>query len=154
MEALQRVKLDGFQMVISELENEMDYLRRASRYLESRGHRPGEKMGVMFITCYKTNDPEQLPHAEYYNLYIRAEGDDESRVYYVDERHGWFDPAGKRAIDARVVYADGFPTWEEAENTLKGQLQYVVKNGYVHGFVHDPFAPNGSYYRKIDPDNL
>jgi hypothetical protein len=34
MEALQRVKLDGFQMVISELENEMDYLRRAKRYLE------------------------------------------------------------------------------------------------------------------------
>lgn len=34
MEALQRVKLDGFQMVISELENEMDYLRRAQRYLE------------------------------------------------------------------------------------------------------------------------
>jgi hypothetical protein len=30
MEALQRVKLDGFQMVISELEVEMDYLRRAT----------------------------------------------------------------------------------------------------------------------------
>ncbi len=28
MEALQRVKLDGFQMVISELELEQDYLRR------------------------------------------------------------------------------------------------------------------------------
>jgi hypothetical protein len=34
MEALQRVKLDGFQMVISELETEMDYLRRAQRYLQ------------------------------------------------------------------------------------------------------------------------
>jgi hypothetical protein len=34
LEALQRVKLDGFQMVISELEVEMDYLRRAKRYLE------------------------------------------------------------------------------------------------------------------------
>jgi hypothetical protein len=34
MEALQRVKLDGFQIAISELENEMDYLRRAKRYLE------------------------------------------------------------------------------------------------------------------------
>jgi hypothetical protein len=34
MEALQRVKLDGFQMVISELEVEMDYVRRAKRYLE------------------------------------------------------------------------------------------------------------------------
>jgi hypothetical protein len=34
MEALQRVKLDGFQIVISELEVEMDYLRRAKRYLE------------------------------------------------------------------------------------------------------------------------
>ena len=35
MEALQRVKLDGFQMVVSEMEVEMDYLRRAKRqYLE------------------------------------------------------------------------------------------------------------------------
>jgi hypothetical protein len=33
MEALQRVKMDGFQMVISELEVEMDYLRRAKRVL-------------------------------------------------------------------------------------------------------------------------
>jgi hypothetical protein len=29
-----RVKLDGFQMVISELEVEQDYLRRAMHYLE------------------------------------------------------------------------------------------------------------------------
>jgi hypothetical protein len=36
MEALQRVKLDGFEMVISELEVEQDYLRRAKRYLEDR----------------------------------------------------------------------------------------------------------------------
>jgi hypothetical protein len=34
MEALQRVKLAGFEMVISELEVECDYLRRAIRYLE------------------------------------------------------------------------------------------------------------------------
>ena len=34
MEALQRVKLDGFQMVISELVVEQDYLRRVKRYLE------------------------------------------------------------------------------------------------------------------------
>jgi hypothetical protein len=34
MEALQRVKLAGYEMVISELEIEMDYLRRATRYLE------------------------------------------------------------------------------------------------------------------------
>jgi hypothetical protein len=30
----ERVKLDGFQMVISELEVEQDYLRPAMRYLE------------------------------------------------------------------------------------------------------------------------
>jgi hypothetical protein len=35
MEALQRVKLDGFAVVISELEIELDYLRRARRYLEN-----------------------------------------------------------------------------------------------------------------------
>jgi hypothetical protein len=34
MEALQRVKLGGFDMVIAELEVELDLLRRATRYLE------------------------------------------------------------------------------------------------------------------------
>jgi hypothetical protein len=34
MEELQRAKPEGYRMVISELENEMDYLRRATRYLE------------------------------------------------------------------------------------------------------------------------
>jgi hypothetical protein len=34
MESLQRVKLSGFEVVISELETELDYLRRATRYLE------------------------------------------------------------------------------------------------------------------------
>jgi hypothetical protein len=33
MEALPRVKLDGFEVVISELEVELDYLRRRSRNL-------------------------------------------------------------------------------------------------------------------------
>jgi hypothetical protein len=40
MEALLRVKLDGFQMVISEMEVEMDYLRRA----KSEGGRSGYVM--------------------------------------------------------------------------------------------------------------
>jgi hypothetical protein len=33
MEALQLTKLDGYQIVIRELEVEQDYLRRAIRYL-------------------------------------------------------------------------------------------------------------------------
>ena len=34
MESLQRVKLAGFERVIAELETELDFLRRATRYLE------------------------------------------------------------------------------------------------------------------------
>ena len=34
MEALQRVKLDGYALVIGELEVELDLLRRATRYLQ------------------------------------------------------------------------------------------------------------------------
>jgi hypothetical protein len=34
MEAIQRVKLDGYAIVISELEVEQDYLGRSVRYLE------------------------------------------------------------------------------------------------------------------------
>jgi hypothetical protein len=43
MEAPQRVKLDGFQMVISELEVEQDYLRRAMRYLEEGSEGAGRR---------------------------------------------------------------------------------------------------------------
>jgi hypothetical protein len=32
--ALKRIKLDGYAVAISELETELDYLRRALRYLE------------------------------------------------------------------------------------------------------------------------
>jgi hypothetical protein len=35
MESLQRVKLEGYNAVICELEVEQDYLRRAARYLEA-----------------------------------------------------------------------------------------------------------------------
>lgn len=35
MEVLQRVKLDGYAMVISELEVQLDLLRRARRYIEA-----------------------------------------------------------------------------------------------------------------------
>lgn len=35
MESLQRVKLSGYATVIAELETELDYLRRAKRYLEN-----------------------------------------------------------------------------------------------------------------------
>jgi hypothetical protein len=34
MEALQRVKLEGFDMVLAELQVELDLLRRATRHLE------------------------------------------------------------------------------------------------------------------------
>jgi hypothetical protein len=34
MEALQRVKLEGFDMALAELQVELDFLRRATRYLE------------------------------------------------------------------------------------------------------------------------
>ncbi len=34
MEALQRIKLEGYGLVIAELEIERDYLHRAMRYLE------------------------------------------------------------------------------------------------------------------------
>ena len=34
MAALQRVKLDGYEVALNELETEADYLRRATRYLE------------------------------------------------------------------------------------------------------------------------
>jgi hypothetical protein len=108
----------------------------------------------MLITCYKTNDPEQLPAAEYYQLYIRAEKPSGVMLYFLDENHGWFDAEGKRAIDPRTILSDGFPTWEGAEEAMKVQLRYLVAAGFVHGFVRDPFAPNGSHYRKIDPENL
>jgi hypothetical protein len=107
----------------------------------------------MLFTCYKTNDPEQLPTAEYYTVYIRAEKVGGVMVYYLDEHHGWFDAAGP-PFDPRKILSEEFPTWEEAEEGMKARLRYLVAGGFFHGFVRDPFAPNGSAYRKIDPENL
>jgi hypothetical protein len=42
MESLQRVKLPGSEAVISELETEVDYLRRAARHLEDDGREDGK----------------------------------------------------------------------------------------------------------------
>jgi hypothetical protein len=108
----------------------------------------------MLTTYYKTADPEQLSAAEYYQLYIRAEKVNGVIRYFLDENHGWFDAEGKRAIDPRTIFSDGFPTWEEAEEAQKVQLRYLAAGGFIHGFSRDPFAPNGSYHREIDPQNI
>ena len=41
MESLRRVKLNGFNVVIAELEVELGYLRRVTRYLEERSNLGG-----------------------------------------------------------------------------------------------------------------
>jgi hypothetical protein len=56
MEALQRVKLDGYRGVISELETEQDYLRRAIRYLEEWTKLRGGRHGGRHNLCGERHD--------------------------------------------------------------------------------------------------
>ncbi len=65
MEALQRVKLDGFEMVISELEVEQDYLRRAMRYWKSDNVRSRREIWrVKLYTFWAEELPHETPDAE------------------------------------------------------------------------------------------
>ena len=84
----------------------------------------------MLTTYYQTSDPGKLEQSEYFQLYIRAEEKDGEVIYFLDENHGWF-REGKRAIDNRTIFTEGYPTFAEAEALLKDQVRSLVNIGYV-----------------------
>jgi hypothetical protein len=110
----------------------------------------------MLTTYYKTADPGALAQAEYYQLHTFSERHDGAPRWMLHEKHGWFDPSEKKAINAVKILGpeDRFSTLEEAEELLRTQLCYLASIGYVHAFSRDPLAYEGIHYEQVDPQNL
>lgn len=104
----------------------------------------------MFETLYKTNRPEELERAEYYQPRIDVERVSGRTVYFGSERHGWYSEAEKRAIHHTATFSpeEGFGTFEEAAKWYDQQIKHRASEGFVHSFLLDPFE--GVQYRRIE----
>ena len=108
----------------------------------------------VFETLYKTNAPEQLAAAEYYQPHLDVENVNGRPIYFVREKHGWYDashkPAAKHSLHT-LNPEDGYATWEEAERRYNEQLAHRAREGFVHSFSVDPFSSPPISYRRIVP---
>lgn len=103
----------------------------------------------MFETLYKTDDPEQLEKAEYYQLHLETERLNGKWMYFVREKHGWFDTETRKPKDHRYTLdpEEGFDSFEEAQKRYEQHLLHRASEGFVHLFSIDPYE--GQRYRRI-----
>jgi hypothetical protein len=109
---------------------------------------------MKFETLYKTQHPEKLEFAEYYQPQLETQPMGGRWVYLVRERHGWFSDQEKRPVHHTYTLnpEEGFATFEEALNRYNEQLQHRALEGFIHSFYID--VPVGHCYRKIDTDRI
>jgi hypothetical protein len=105
----------------------------------------------MFETLYRTAEPEKLDKAEYYQPQIEIQLADEKTVYFVKERHGWWDPKLERAVHHTVTLnpEEGYSTSDEATARYNEQLQHRASQGFIHSFSIDPSSDPPFKYRKL-----
>jgi len=51
----------------------------------------------MFETLYKTDSPKDFANGEYYQIHLEIEIHDGKQVFFVREKHGWFNDEEKRS---------------------------------------------------------
>jgi len=89
-------------------------------------------------TLYKTNAPEQLERAEYYQPHINSKFHHGKWFFVVTETHAWYDDQKKEVFN-KVTTLDpqpeeGFATIEEAWKRYDEQVRRRVADGFVHSF--------------------
>lgn len=102
-------------------------------------------------TLYKTDRPDELAAAEYYQIRIETAGPD---AYFVREVHGWYDDTQRKALNhTTTLHPDEpCPSWQEALIWYDAQLKHRAAEGFCHCFWIDP--ENGSVqYRRVDPNS-
>lgn len=106
----------------------------------------------MFETLYKTDSPTELEHAEYYQPNLDMEFVEGKWIFFVREKHGWFNDARKRAEHHITTLSPDEPYTDakEAQARYDQQLRHRASEGFVHSFSFDPFAPNGVHYRRVN----
>lgn len=118
-----------------------------------------ESTAMRFETLYRTDargktfDGFANPETEYYQPRIEVEYRDGKQAFFVRETHGYFDDQQKRPANITVTLSpdEGFSTLAEAERRYEEQLRYRASNGFVHAFAFDPFSPDRSSYRVLNP---
>jgi hypothetical protein len=89
-------------------------------------------------TLYKTNAPEQLERAEYYQPRVETKFHHGGWFFVVTETHAWYDDQKKEVV-LQVTTLDpgadeGFATIEEAWKRYNQQVRRRVDDGFVHSF--------------------
>jgi hypothetical protein len=105
---------------------------------------------MAFETLYKTNLPQEMEAAEYYQPHLDMEFIDGAWVFFVREKHGWFKDGEKRAIHHLTTLSpEEGSTAKEAELRYNQQVQKRASEGYIHSFSIDPYSAVGVKYRRV-----
>lgn len=118
----------------------------------------------MFETLYKTDSPKNFANGEYYQIHLdfQIHRDTGKQVFFVREKHGYFDNQKRRMVHSISTldpdFSEGLTNFQEAQEKYERQLQHRASEGFVHAFSIDPFT--GIQYRRLDrkaamrgPDN-
>jgi hypothetical protein len=105
---------------------------------------------MKYDTLYRTDHPEGVPFAEYYQPQILMEPCNGRWVFFLREKHGRYSDQEKRAIHALSTLEpeEGFDSFEAALAAYENQVDHRASEGFVHSFSIEP--PVGQVYRRID----
>ena len=106
----------------------------------------------MFETLYKTDSPKDFSNGEYYQVHL--DFDPEQDIYFVRERHGWYNNQEKRAAHSVKTLEpleplEGFSTLKEARAAYEQHVQHRASLGFIHAFSIDFVNWNSNSYRRI-----
>src|SRR4051794_7561285 len=83
---------------------------------------------LRFEVLYRINVPEELHLAEYYHPSLEADHD--TQRFFVQERHGWYEPHGGAKVELVTVNPEnGFSTLAEAEDFYNAQVRHRASEG-------------------------
>jgi len=107
----------------------------------------------MFETLYKSDSPKDFANGEYYQIHLDFDinRDNGKQLFFVREKHGYFDNQTKRMVHSvstlDPTFDEGFTNLDEGKERYERQLQRRASEGFVHAFSIDPFT--GIKYRQL-----
>jgi hypothetical protein len=95
--------------------------------------------------------PTSFEQGEYYQPIIEFEMSEGQWLYFVRERHGYWNEAQKRMANQTVTFSpeEGFRSYQEARARFDQQVERRVQDGFIHSYHFDPMQPNGIAYQFI-----
>lgn len=101
---------------------------------------------------FVADDPKSISEMEYFQPHFDLEFHEGKQVFFVREKHGYFDDQQKRRVNPTDTLEpeEGFATEAEARKKYEQQLRIRASEGFVHAFsVRIP--EGGINYRILDP---